>query len=178
MLINTLTTVSKWAIPFLLLVIPLYGALRRVPVYEAFVEGAEEGFTTAVKIIPFLVGMMLAISVFRASGAMNLLSWCLSPLIRLLDIPAEILPLGIMRPLSGSAVLGMTTELMKAYGPDSFIGRLASVMQGTTDTTFFILTIYFGSVGIKKYRYSIITGLSADITGFIAAIYICHLLFK
>lgn len=178
MLISCLTAVSRWAIPFLLLAIPVYGALRRVPVYEAFVEGAEEGFSTAVKIIPFLVGMMLAISVFRASGAMDWLAWCLRPLTRLLDIPAEILPLGIMRPMSGSAVLGMTTELMKVYGPDSFIGRLASVMQGTTDTTFFILTIYFGSVGIKKYRYSVITGLSADITGFIAAIYICHLIFK
>lgn len=178
MLLNILTQVSRWAIPFLLFTIPLYGAIRKVPVYEAFVEGAEEGFTTAVKIIPFLVGMMVAISVFRASGAMDVLSFMLSPLNKLLGIPPEILPLGIMRPLSGSAVLGMTTELMKVYGPDSFIGRLSSVMQGTTDTTFFILTIYFGSVGIKKYRYSIVTGLSADITGFIAAVYICHLLFK
>lgn len=173
-----LTEVSRWAIPFLLLIIPLYGAFRRVPVYEAFVEGAEEGFTTAIRIIPFLVGMMLAISVFRASGAMNFLSLGLKPLTVLLDIPPEILPLGIMRPLSGSAVLGMASEMMKVYGPDSFVGRLASVMQGTTDTTFFILTIYFGSVGIKKYRYSIITGLSADIAGFFAAVYICHLLFK
>ncbi|MGE5391445.1 MAG: spore maturation protein [Deltaproteobacteria bacterium] len=178
MLYSILTEVSRWAIPFLLLVIPAYGAMRRVPVYETFVEGAEEGFTTAIRIIPFLLGMMVAISVFRASGAMQFLSLGLKPLTTLLDIPAEILPLGIMRPLSGSAVLGMATELMKVYGPDSFVGRLASVMQGTTDTTFFILTIYFGSVGIKKYRYSIITGLSADITGFIAAVYICHLLFK
>jgi len=178
MLYHILTEVSRWAIPLLLLVIPIYGAWRRVPVYEAFVEGAEEGFTTAIKIMPFLVGMMVAISVFRASGAMQYLSLVLSPLTSILDIPAEILPLGIMRPLSGSAVLGMTSELMKVYGPDSFIGRLASVMQGTTDTTFFILTIYFGSVGVKKYRYSVITGLSADITGFVAAVYICNLLFK
>lgn len=178
MFFNLLAQVSKWAIPFLLLVIPLYGAFRKVPVYEAFVEGAEEGFTTAIKIIPFLVGMMVAISVFRASGAMDWVSWCLKPLTSRLGVPAEIMPLAIMRPLSGSAVLGMTTELMKVYGPDSFIGRLASVMQGTTDTTFFILTIYFGSIGIKKYRYSIVTGLSADITGFIASVYICHQLFK
>jgi len=178
MLLSVLTLVSKWAIPFLLLVIPLYGYYKKVPVYESFVEGAEEGFTTALKLIPFLVGMMVAISVFRASGAMECLSHALSPITKLLDIPSEVLPLAIMRPLSGSAVLGMATELMKVHGPDSFIGRLASTMQGTTDTTFFVLTIYFGSVGIKKFRYAIVTGLTADLTGFLASVYICHLLFK
>lgn len=178
MLLSFLTSLSKWAIPVLLLVIPVYGYIRKVPVYEAFVEGAEEGFTTVVKIIPFLVGMMIAISVFRASGAMNYLSNAIAPVTQLIGAPPELLPLAVMRPLSGSAVLGLATEIMKVYGPDSFIGRCASVMQGTTDTTFFVLTIYFGSVGIKKYRYSIITGLSADITGFLASIYICNLLFK
>lgn len=157
MLHAILSLISKWAIPILLLAVPLYGYIKKVPVYEAFVEGAEEGFTTAVKIIPFLVGMMVAISVFRASGAMDYLSLGLEPLTSRIGAPSEILPLAIMRPMSGSAVLGMATELMRVYGPDSFIGRLASVMQGTTDTTFFILTVYFGSVGIKKYRYSIIT---------------------
>ncbi|MEN6325702.1 MAG: spore maturation protein [Syntrophomonas sp.] len=178
MLLSFLTSLSKWAIPILLLVIPVYGYIRKVPVYEAFVEGAEEGFTTVVKIIPFLVGMMIAISVFRASGAMNYLSNAIAPITKLIGAPPELLPLAVMRPLSGSAVLGLATEIMKVYGPDSFIGRCASVMQGTTDTTFFVLTIYFGSVGIKKYRYSIITGLSADISGFLASIYICNLLFK
>lgn len=178
MMLSLLTLVSKWAIPFLLLVIPLYGFIKKVPVYETFVEGAEEGFYTVVKIIPFLVGMMMAISVFRASGAMEYLSQAIMPLTSKLGAPPEILPLAVMRPLSGSAVLGMATELMRVYGPDSFIGRVASVMQGTTDTTFFVLTIYFGSVGIKKYRYSIVTGLTADITGCIAAVYICNLLFR
>lgn len=178
MLLSILTLVSKWAIPFLLLVIPLYGFIKKVPVYETFVEGAEEGFYTVVKIIPFLVGMMMAISVFRASGAMEYLSQAIMPLASKLGAPPEVLPLAVMRPLSGSAVLGMATELMRVYGPDSFLGRVASVMQGTTDTTFFVLTIYFGSVGIKKYRYSIVTGLTADITGFIAAVYICNLLFR
>jgi spore maturation protein B len=177
-LIDVLTVISRWAIPFLLLVIPVYGFLRKVPVYEAFIEGAEEGFTTAVKIIPFLVGMLVAISVFRASGAMESLSQLLGPALRTIGTPAEVLPLAIMRPLSGSGVLGMATELMRTYGPDSFIGRLASTMQGTTDTTFFVLTVYFGSVGIIRYRYSIITGLTADITGLLASIYICNLLFR
>jgi spore maturation protein B len=178
MLLSALTVISQWSIPFLLLIIPLYGFIKKVPVYETFVEGAEDGFYTVVKIIPFLVGMMVAISVFRASGAMEYLSRAIMPVTSLLGAPPEALPLAIMRPLSGSAVLGMATELMRVYGPDSFIGKLASVMQGTTDTTFFVLTIYFGSVGIKKYRYSIVTGLTADITGFIAAVYICNVLFR
>jgi len=178
MFYSLLTLVSKWAIPVLLFVIPVFGYLRKVPVYESFVEGAEEGFTTAVKIIPFLVGMMVAISVFRASGAMDFISHCLSPLTSRAGVPSEVLPLAIMRPLSGSAVLGLATELMKSFGPDSFIGRISSVMQGTTDTTFFVLTVYFGAVGIKKYRYAIVTGLTADITGFLASVYICNLLFS
>lgn len=178
MLLSALTIISKWAIPLLLLLIPLYGYYKKVPVYESFVAGAEEGFTTAVKIIPFLVGMMIAISVFRASGAMDYVALLLDPLTARIGAPSEILPLALMRPLSGSGVLGMASELMRIYGPDSFIGRLASVMQGTTDTTFFILTVYFGSVGIKKHRYAIVTGLTADVIGFLASLYICNLLFR
>jgi spore maturation protein B len=177
MLLTILTTVSRWAIPLLLLIIPLYGFCKRVPVYETFVEGAEEGFYTAVKIIPFLVGMMVAISVFRASGAMDYLLKVMMPIMRVIGAPPEVLPLAVMRPLSGSGALGLATELMRIYGPDSLLGRLASVMQGTTDTTFFVLTVYFGSVGIKRFKYALITGLSADITGLVASIYICNLLF-
>lgn len=178
MLLSALSLVSKWAIPLLLLAVPVYGYIKKVPVYESFVEGAEEGFTTAVKIIPFLVGMMVAISVFRASGAMESLSQFLTPITSRIGAPSEVIPLAFMRPLSGSGVLGLATELMRIYGPDSFIGRLASIMQGTTDTTFFVLTVYFGAVGITKYKYSIITGLSADLTGFLASLYICNLLFR
>ncbi|QGT99895.1 Spore maturation protein B [Candidatus Syntrophocurvum alkaliphilum] len=178
MLLDSLTVVSKWAIPLLLLAIPIYGYIKKVPVYEAFVEGAEEGFKTAVKIIPFLVGMMVAISVFRASGAMDYLIAAIAPLMVALGAPPEVLPMAVMRPLSGSGTLGIATELMRVYGPDSFIGRLASVMQGTTDTTFFVLTVYFGAVGIKKYKYSLYTGLTADIVGLLAAIYICNMIFR
>lgn len=178
MLLTVLNTVSRWAIPFLLLVVPVYGFCKRIPVYETFVEGAEEGFYTAVKIIPFLVGMMVAISVFRASGAMDYLVSAMMPAMVAIGAPPEVLPLAVMRPLSGSGALGLATELMRVYGPDSMIGKLASVMQGTTDTTFFVLTVYFGSVGVKKFKYALITGLSADITGLIASIYICNLLFR
>ncbi|HPF20383.1 MAG TPA: spore maturation protein [Syntrophomonas sp.] len=173
-----LDTVSRWAIPFLLLTIPIYGFLKRLPVYETFVEGAEEGFYTAVKIIPFLVGMLVAIAVFRASGAMDYVISAIVPLMQKIGAPAEVMPLAVMRPLSGSGALGLATELIRQYGPDSLIGRMASVMQGTTDTTFFVLTVYFGSVGIKRYRYALLTGLSADITGLVASIYICHHLFS
>ncbi len=178
MLLSILTTVSRWAIPFLLLVVPLYGFFKHLPVYEVFVEGAEEGFYTAIKIIPFLVGMLVAISVFRASGAMDYAIQAIMPLMQRLGAPAEVMPLAVMRPLSGSGALGLATELIKVYGPDSLIGKMASIMQGTTDTTFFVLTVYFGSVGIKRSKYALITGLSADVTGLIASIYICNLLFK
>ncbi|MGE5371438.1 MAG: spore maturation protein [Solirubrobacterales bacterium] len=169
--------ISKWAIPLVLFVIPLIGFLRGVPVYEAFVEGAEEGLTTAVKIVPFLVGMLVAISVFRASGALDFLARLAAPVLAWLGAPPEILPLAFMRPLSGSGVLALATELMKTHGPDSLIGRMASTMQGSTDTTFFILTVYFGSVGVTRYRYAVYTGLLADVSGLIASVYICNLLF-
>lgn len=173
-----LDLISHWAIPALLLLVPLIGAAKKIPVYETFVEGAEEGFATGVRVIPFLVGMLVAISVFRASGALDALSRLFAPVLVHLGIPPEILPLAVMRPLSGSGVLALASELMSKYGPDSFIGRLASTMQGTTDTTFFVLTVYFGSVGITRYRYAITTGLLADVTGLVASIYICNALFR
>ncbi|MBE3571378.1 MAG: spore maturation protein [Moorella humiferrea] len=169
--------VSRWAIPLVLFFIPLYGYLRGVPVYETFVAGAEDGFKVAIKIIPFLVGMLVAIAIFRASGAMDLLARSLNPLLRLIGVPGEVLPLAIMRPLSGGGALGIAAELISNYGPDSFIGRLASVMQGSTDTTFYVLTVYFGSVGVRRYRYALALGLLADISSLVAAIVICRLMF-
>lgn len=169
--------VSRWAIPLVLFLIPLYGYLRGVPVYETFVAGAEDGFKVAIKIIPFLVGMLVAIGVFRASGAMDLFARALNPILHLVGVPGEILPLAAMRPLSGGGALGIAAELIGSYGPDSFIGRLASVMQGSTDTTFYVLTVYFGSVGVRRYRYALALGLMADISSLIAAIVICNLMF-
>lgn len=169
--------VSRWAIPVLLLFIPLVAYLRGVPVYETFVEGAQEGFQTAVKIIPFLVGMLVAISIFRASGAMEYMALALDPFLRLIGAPAEVLPLAIMRPLSGGGALGLAAEIVSTHGPDSLIGRMACIMQGSTDTTFYVLTVYFGSVGIKRYRYALILGLIADISGLIASILLANWLF-
>lgn len=178
MLTDALSLVSRWSIPFLLFSIPLLGYVRRVPVYQSFVEGAEDGFNTAVRIIPYLVAMMVAIGVFRASGAMELATQFLGPALDSIGLPGELLPLAIMRPLSGSAALGLATEIIHTHGADSFIGRLASTMQGTTDTTFFVLTIYFGSVGIRNFRHAVAAGLLADITGLVASLYACTILFR
>lgn len=168
---------SRWAIPALLLAVPLIAALRGVKVYETFVDGAEAGFTTAVKTIPYLVAMLVAISIFRGSGAMEVLVTTLSPVLNIIGLPVEVLPHAIMRPLSGGAALGIASDIIKTYGPDSFLGRLVSTMQGSCDTTFYVLTLYFGSVGIKKYRYSIISGLVADLTTLAASIFIVSTMF-
>ncbi|NLC76577.1 MAG: spore maturation protein [Clostridia bacterium] len=177
MFIELVNLVSTWAIPALLFIIPVTAYLKGVKVYETFVAGAEEGFHTAVKIIPFLVGMLVAIGVFRASGAMDLLVNLIKPVTGLLGIPPDILPLAIMRPLSGGGALAIAAEMINTYGPDSFLGRLAATAQGSTDTTFYVLTVYFGSVGIIKYRYALHLGLIADITSLMAAIFITNLVF-
>jgi spore maturation protein B len=169
--------ISAWAIPLLLLVIPLFAYFRKVKVYEVFVEGATEGFHTAIRIMPFLIAMMIAISLFKVSGAMELLATVLGPALTYLQVPAELVPLAIMRPLSGTGALGITTEILNTYGADSLVGRMASTILASTDTTLYILTVYFGSVGIKNVRYSVVVGLIGDFVGFFAAIYICQSVF-
>ncbi len=168
---------SRWAIPVILLIVPVIAVLRGVKVYETFIDGAEEGFATAIKTIPYLVAMMVAISIFRSSGAMEVLVGAMSPALNFIGLPAEVLPHAIMRPLSGGAALGIASDIIKTYGPDSFLGRLVSTMQGSCDTTFYVLTLYFGSVGIKKYRYSVLLGLVADFTTLAASVFIVRTLF-
>lgn len=174
---NGIAEISRWAIPILLLLIPVLAYFRKVPVYESFVSGAEDGFKTGVKILPFLIGMLVSIRVFIDSGALEIVSRWLQPLFMVLGLDpnfADIIPLAIMRPLSGSGALGVATQLINQHGPDSYIGRLASTLQGSTDTTFFVLTVYFGSVGIKKYRYALKLGLLADIIGLIVSVWIIN----
>lgn len=169
---------SIWLIPCLIVFIPLYAAMRRkVPVYETFVEGAKDGFGTAINIIPHLVGMMVAISMFRASGAMELILSGVRPLFDSLGIPSEVLPLGLLRPLTGAGSLAFTADLIQTYGPDSMIGRIASTIQGSTDTTLYVLTVYFGAIGIRRSRYALKVGLFSDIVGFFTAIFICLYIF-
>ncbi|MBO8176656.1 spore maturation protein [Aeribacillus pallidus] len=171
------STFSLMLIPFLVGFILLYGTFKKVPTYEAFVEGGKEGIKIAVSIIPYLVGMLVAISVFRVSGALDFFVQLLQPVLSAIGVPAEIVPLAIIRPISGTAALGMMSDLIATYGPDSFIGRIASTLQGSTDTTLYVLTVYFGAVGIKKMGDALKVGLLADLVGIIAAIVVVTLVF-
>ncbi|OGH98596.1 MAG: spore maturation protein [Candidatus Melainabacteria bacterium RIFOXYA12_FULL_32_12] len=168
---------SAWAIPLMLLLIPLWAVYRKVPLYETFIDGAKEGFSVGVKIIPYLVAILVAIGMFRASGAIDIIAQVFSPALGLIGMPADILPLAIIRPLSGSGALGIMTEIANQYGGDAYISRLAAVMVGSSETTFYVLAVYFGSVGIKNFRHAVAAGLIADIAGMLAALFICQLVF-
>ena len=159
----------------------LAGVRKRINVYDAFIEGAKEGFNTAIRIIPYLVAMLVAIAVFRASGAMDVLIGSIRWLITSLGVDArfvDALPTAIMKPLSGSGARGMMVDAMNTYGADSFVGRLSCIFQGSTDTTFYILAVYFGSVGIRKTRHAVACGLLADLAGVIAAIGVAYFFFS
>lgn len=171
------TTISIWLIPSVIALILIAGTIKRVPTYETFVDGAKEGIQMSFSIIPYLVGMLVAITVFRESGAMEFFISLFKPVLHALGVPSDIVPLALIRPLSGTGALGMTSDLIATHGPDSFIGRLASTMQGSTDTTFYVLTVYFGAVGIKKMGDALKVGLLADIIGVISSIIIVTLVF-
>ncbi|MBM7094712.1 spore maturation protein [Bacillus sp. H-16] len=172
-----ITYLSLWIIPGLIAFILVVATIRKVPTYEMFVEGAKEGVSMAFSVIPYLVGMLVAISVFRESGAMDFFINLLRPALQAVGVPADIVPLAMIRPLSGTGALGMTSDLIATHGPDSFIGRLASTMQGSTDTTFYVLTVYFGAVGIRKMGDALKVGLLADVIGILAAIIVVTLVF-
>ncbi len=172
-----LTIISAYIIPCFILIVLLVATYKKLPSYELFVEGGKEGIQMAFSLLPFLLGMIVSISILRSSGALEAFIELITPLLVWFGIPPEILPLALIRPISGTAALGMTTELTQHYGPDSFIGRLAATMQGSTDTTLYILTIYFGAVGIQKMRYALKVGLLADIVGISASIIIVKLVF-
>ncbi len=173
MLIKAVETIGRWAIPVIVLAIPLWGLLRGVKVYEAFVEGAREGLLTTVRIAPYLIAMFVAIRVFRVAGGMNLLLQAITPFTRLLQIPPEVVPMFLVRPLSGSGSLSMLGEILKVHGPDSLVGVMASTIQGSTETTLYVITIYFGAVNATRIRHSLAIGLWADFIGFIVAVYAC-----
>jgi spore maturation protein B len=175
---NVIEVISIVAIPLMFLVFLGWGLVKRVKVYEVFVDGAKEGFQVAIRIIPYLVAMLAAIGIFRASGAMEVLITILSPITSLIGMPPETLPMALMRPLSGSGSLGIMTELMKVHGPDSLIGIMASTMYGSSETTFYVLAVYFGTVSIKNTRHAVPTGIIADLAGMLAAVWIVNLLFR
>ena len=169
--------ISILAIPGLIFVFIGYGAIKKVKVYEIFVVGAKEGFDVAVRIIPYLVAMLVAIGIFRAGGGMEILITILTPVTNFIGMPAEALPIAIMRPLSGSGSLGIMAEIMSVHGPDSFIGILVSTFFGSTETTFYVLAVYFGSVNIRNTRHALPAGLLADVAGILGAVFIVKLLF-
>ena len=169
---------SSFILVALLVGIPLYGWVRGVKVYEAFVEGAKEGFTVAIRIIPFLVAILAAVGAFRGAGAMDALAKVVGPVTGPLGLPPEVLPMAIVRPFSGSGALGLLGNIFATpgLGPDSYAGRLGSILQGSTETTFYVLSVYCGAVGIVRYRHALLAGLSADLTGLIASVVIARML--
>jgi spore maturation protein B len=175
---SVVNAVAVAAIPLMLIVFLGWGIIKKVKVYEVFVEGAKDGFTTAVRIIPYLVAMLVGIGIFRASGALDLLTKFLAPATALIGMPAETLTMVFMRPLSGSGSLGVMTELMKVHGPDSLIGIMASTMYGSSETTFYVLAVYFGAAGIRNTRHAVPVGLIADLAGMLAAVWVVNLLFR
>lgn len=168
--------ISLWTIPLIFFLIIGYGMIKRVNVYESFIEGGKEGFDIFLKILPYIVAIFAAIGMFRVSGALDFLSERLAPLTLMLGMPPEVLPVALMKPLSGSGSLGLVSEIVQA-APDSFNARVASTMFGSTDTTLYIIALYFGSVGIRKIRHAMVAGLIADLAGILAAIWICRAVF-
>ena len=167
----------EMVVPLVLCLVAGYGQYRRVDVYTAVTEGAGEGLRVLLRITPALVALLTAVYMLRASGALELMSQLLSPLLERMGIPAELLPLRLVRPISGSAALGVGAELIGTYGPDSQLGRTAAVMLGSTETTLYTAAVYFGSVGVKRTRYAVPAALCADLVGFLAAAWSVRLLF-
>ena len=166
--------ISIYILPTIILFILSFGMIKRVPVYEEFIEGAKDGFKVAVSIIPYLVAIIVAISMFKASGAIEIISsWFSNNDI----LPTEIIPIILTRSLSGSATLGIFSDIANTLGPNDYITKLAAVMVGSSETTFYVLAVYFGSVGIKKYRYALLTGIIADVIGIVLAILVARYFF-
>ncbi len=174
---NILNIISLWALPVLLLWILITAIIKKVPMYEEFTQGAKDGFKVAVNIIPYLVAIIVGISMLRASGAIEMCANLLAPILTKFNIPADVLPLTIVRSLSGSAALGVFSDIANNLGPDNYATKLAAVMVGSSETTFYVLAVYFGAVGISKIRYALLVGLMADLIGIIAAIFVCAHLF-
>lgn len=165
-------TISLYILPIMILSILTLGMAKKVPVYEEFIEGAKDGFKVAVSIIPYLVAIIVAVSMFKASGILDILKNFANSF-----VPPDIIPIIFTRSLSGSATLGLFSEIAKNLGPDSYVTKLAAIMVGSSETTFYVLAVYFGSIGIKKYRYAILTGIIADITGIVLAILVARMFF-
>ena len=169
--------VSAFVLPTIIVGFPLYGMYKKVPVYEVFVEGAKEGFNVAVMIIPYLIAILFAIGMFRASGALDFLMQGLRPILGLINFPAEVIPMAIIRPLTGSGSAAIVLDMINEFGEDSLLVKMAATMFGSTETTFYVIAVYFGAVNVKKTRHAVPVGLIADVFAMFVAVYVVMLLF-
>jgi len=174
---TAISVLSVFVLPAILVGFPLYGLYKRVPVYEAFVEGAKEGFGVSVRIIPYLVAILFAIGMFRASGAMDFLVSALSPVLGVIGFPAEVLPMAIVRPLTGSGSAGLVVDMIDQFGEDSIFVKMAAVMFGSSETTFYVIAVYFGAVNIKRTRHAVAAGLTADVAAALLAVWVVQLIY-
>ena len=161
-----MSQISQYILPVAIVLIVGYGAIKKVPVVECFLEGAKDGLTTSAQILPALIALITAVGMFKSSGALDLFTYALRPVANLLHLPQEVIPLAILRPISGSGALVIFQDILQQYGPDSFIGRVASVMQGSTETTFYTIAVYYGATKVQKTRHTLPSALTADIVGF------------
>lgn len=176
-MINFLNSFSSWILPFIISFIFIYALFKKTPVYEDFIDGAKEGFSIAIKIIPYLIAIMVATAAFRSSGAIDYIQNLIKPILDFFKIPIETTIIMITRSLSGSATLGLLADVINQTGVNSYATKLAAVITGSSETTFYVASVYFGAVGIKKFRYALIVGILADIVGLIAAVAICSIFF-
>lgn len=174
---SVMDIISLWALPAVLLLILTLGLIKRVPLYEVFTDGAKEGFKVSINIIPYLVAIIVAISMLRASGIIEMFAAFCAPVLSHFNIPADVTPIMIVRSLSGSAALGIFSDIANSLGPDNYATTLSAVMVGSSETTFYVLAVYFGAVGISKLRYALAVGLLADLIGIIAAVTVCNIMF-
>ncbi len=174
---SVMNMISLWTLPVILIIILTMGLIKRVPIYEVFTDGAKEGFKVSVNIIPYLVAIIVAISMLRASGIIEFIGGICAPLFLKFNIPVDVTPIMIVRSLSGSAALGIFSDIAHSLGAESYATTLSAVMVGSSETTFYVLAVYFGAVGISKLRYAVLVGILADIIGIIAAITVCNAMF-
>ena len=172
-----MAAVSEWAIPCVLFGIVLYAFLQGTDVFSEFISGAKEGLATSVNILPALVALITAVGIFKASGALDLITHFISPLTEKAGIPGEVVPLALLRPISGSGAMVIFTDLLETYGPDSLVGRIASVMQGSTETTFYTIAVYYGATKIKNTRHTVPSSVTADLVGFLMSALTVRLIF-
>lgn len=177
MLKQAIDIISSWLIPLIIVISLTMGIIKKVPVYETFVDGAKDGLKVAVNILPYLIAIIIAVSMLRASGAIEIAQHICGNILKTFNIPVDVLPVMIVRSLSGSAVLGIFSDIANQFGPDSFVTKLTAIMVGSSETTFYVLAVYFGSVGIKKFRHAILAGILADVVGIVAAVAVANWLF-